>query len=144
MIRRGRRPPRFSRIPPRKERPVDPRGDWRFTWRGRDHALPGRWLNDPTSPDGMRWIAAPSAIPTIVGIVAEEAGNQCELKLPKVQCWGWTPRDCGHRHHLVLKKMGGAFADERIWINGERKQIWTCPTCHRARHGRLHWSAKSA
>lgn len=126
-------------IRPRKK-PVNPAGEYTFTHKGKEYSLSGHWINDPTSPDGMRWIATSHAKTTLNRIVYELAGSHCEMQ--KVSnCWRWVPYGCG-THHVITKKMGGAFTDDRIWRNGERIRVLSCPSCHRNHHNRLHWSSK--
>jgi hypothetical protein len=118
-------------------------GEYVFLYRGREISLPGRFVQDPTSPDGLRWIAMRESAKVIRSIVRDLANSQCELQEAK-GCWGWTPLEFGHAHHAVHKKLGGAFADDRIWVAGERIRLWTCPTCHEKHHGKLHWGRKDA
>jgi hypothetical protein len=127
----------------RKERPQDIAGEYIFTHRGKEYRLAGQWKNDPHSPDGTRWIAASRSKTILTQIVAELADLRCEVKVSK-QCWGWTPRAAGHRHHEVHKKMGGGFTDDRIWINDLRVAFWTCWSCHRDERNPLHWSKRGA
>jgi hypothetical protein len=116
-------------------------GEYTFDFHGRRYSLPGRWLADPVSPDGWRWIATPHSNAIIRGLVAQIADRHCELKLGK-DCWGWTPVDSGHPHHVVTSRMGSAFRDDRLFRNGDRIRIWVCPSCHRKRHGDVQWSTK--
>ena len=124
-------------------RPGTPGGDYIFTYRGKAYSLPGRFLQDPTSPDGRRWIATRESNRVIRSIIRELADSFCELH-ESSGCWGWTPLESGHAHHAIHKKLGGSFTDDRIWVAGKRIRFWTCATCHKAHHGKLHWSRRAA
>jgi len=125
-----------------KRRPTKPEGDYIFTHRGKEIRVAGRYLNDPSSPDGLRWIAASHSKPILSRIVHELADGVCEIKLSP-GCWKRVPYGYG-THHVVTKKMGGAFTDDRIWRDGERIRILGCPSCHRNLHNRLHWTPKAS
>lgn len=113
--------------------------------RGKEYRLAGRFVNDPTSPDGQRWIAAYASKPIIRRIVCELAGAMCEMS-NSPECWKSAPVWVGHPHHVRHKKMGNAFGDDRIFleIDGQtvRIRVWGCPVCHRDHHNKLHWSGK--
>jgi hypothetical protein len=133
----------------RESKHSHPGGEYIFTHRGKQYSLPGKMIQDRTSPsaDGLRWVAHPKSKPTITSIVYELAGGHCQMhKSPS--CWGWMPRGVGHPHHVRHKKMGNAFGDDRIWIeiDGEQVQIRIlgCPSCHRNHHNKLQWTGKSA
>jgi hypothetical protein len=131
---------RKKRIGP-KVRVSKPEGQYHFDYRGEHYVLDGRFIQDSTSPDGLRWVASKEAARTIRALVCEIADKQCEMRL-NAQCWKWAPSWVGHPHHFKHKKMGGASADDRIWVNGERIRIWACPGCHQEHHGPLAWSKK--
>ena len=143
---RQRHPLYRSRIHP-KTHPGTVGGEYNFTYAGKDYSLPGRFLQDPSSPDGLRWIATRESNRIIRHLVCGMANAQCELEKSE-QCWKWAPVDRGHPHHLKHKKMGGAFTDDRIWIliDGEltKLRVWSCPVCHFDHHNHLHWSRRAA
>lgn len=120
-----------------------PGGEYVFVHRGQEYRLAGKFVQDNTSPDGLRWIAAKESKPILTRIVFELADGRCQMKNAAAFCWGYVPRWSGHPHHVRHKKMGGAFTDDRIWleIDGEKTQIriWGCPVCHRDHHDKLHW-----
>jgi hypothetical protein len=120
-----------------------PGGEYDFTYAGKFYSLPGRMIVDPTSPDGKRWVATPGSAKIIRQIVCEMAGECCELEI-KSNCWKRAPLQCGHRYHGKHKKMGGAFTDDRIWINGKKMLFWSCPSCHTEHHGTPQWSRRAA
>jgi hypothetical protein len=140
-MNRMSRPRRFSRIrsvSPKRSQGT-PGGEYNFEFQGRAYSLPGRILQDPTSPDGIRWIGTPESNSIIRALTAQLAGKQCELKITP-NCWGWTPLGTGHPHHVVTKGMGAAHADDRLFRCGERIRVWICPSCHRKQHGDVEWS----
>src|SRR5216684_1878653 len=118
-------------------------GEYNFTYGGKDYSLPGRFLQDPASPDGLRWIATRESGRVIRKLVCEMANARCELKTSP-QCLKWAPLRNGDPHHVHHKKMGGANTEDRIWVNGERVRICTCKNCHRDHHNHLHWSRRAA
>lgn len=118
-----------------------PGGEYQFRLSGKDYSLPGRFLQDPESPDGMRWVATPDSNKIIRRIVCQMANSRCEWKLVP-HCWGYLPLEVGHPHHSITKGMGGAHSDDRIFVGGEQIRFWVCPTCHRAEHGDVQWSEK--
>jgi hypothetical protein len=132
---------------PREPKRSQPGGEYVLTHRGKQHVLPGRYIVDPTSPDGKRWIAHSSVRPILAQIVFELSGGLCEIKNGP-DCWGYAARWNGHPHHVKHKKMGGAFTDDRIFleIDGQvvRIRVWGCPTCHKNHHNKLHWTGESA
>ena len=140
-----KKPRRWMRA--RKERQGTPGGEYIFDLYGKHYELPGRFIVDKTSPsdDGLRWVGTSDSNRTVRILVHKIASGQCQVKKNK-QCWKWAPVDRGHPHHAIHKKMGGAFADDRIWlaICGETVQIrvWSCPGCHAEHHNPLAWSYK--
>jgi len=118
-------------------------GEYEFLYRGKIVSLAGHYKIDPMSPDGRRWIASREAAKIIRRIVCELADATCELHLDP-SCWRWLPLGSGHPHHLRLKKMGGAFTEDRIWVAGQRVRFWTCPTCHRCEHPGPQWTPKAS
>jgi hypothetical protein len=141
-----RKPLRRSLIRP-KERVGIVGGEYMFMHAGKTYVLSGKFVNDPVSPDGWRWVATRESNRVIRVLVCELAGERCEMRSSE-QCWGWAKSWNGHPHHVRHKKMGGAFTDDRIWIevDGERVRIriWACPSCHQEHHGPLAWSKKNA
>lgn len=139
---------RWTGRAPRDKR-SQPGGEYVFTHRGKEYRLPGKFIQDPTSPsnDGLRWVAHPSAKPTLAQVVFELSGGQCEMTNGP-DCWKFAARWNGHPHHVRHKKMGGAFTEDRIFLTiaGQvvRIRVWGCPTCHKNHHNKLHWTAKSA
>ncbi len=132
---------RRSFIRPKPREHAQPGGEYIFTYKGQEYRLKGRFVNDPVSPDGLRWYATWQSAKIIGRIVREIAENHCEL-LISPSCWEWLPYGRGHLHHAILKKMGGAFHEDRIWVNGERVRFLACPSCHREKHGKLYWTPK--
>jgi hypothetical protein len=115
--------------------------EYKFTFQGEDYSLSGRFIEDQQSPDLLRWIATRESNAVIRSIVYEIADGKCEMHRLG-NCWKWAPVDRGHPHHLIHKKMGGAYTDDRIWVCGKRIRIWACPTCHSDHHGNPQWSFK--
>lgn len=136
MIRQRKPIPRF------KSRPSRPGDEYVFTYKGREYRLPGKFIQENSSPDGLRWIASSAAKTILSAIVRELAGNHCELK-ESPSCWNFVPFGVG-THHAIHKKMGGAFTDDRIWRNGERIRLLACPSCHKNHHNKLHWTQNVA
>lgn len=138
------RPSRFRR-PHRKA--GSPGGNYEFTCLAQTYSLPGRFLQDMTSPsdDHLRWVGTTESNRIIRQLVWELASQQCQLRETEL-CWKWAPLRMGQPHHKIHKKMGGAFTDDRIWltIGGEVVQIrvWACPQCHSKHHNHLHWTGK--
>jgi hypothetical protein len=115
-----------------------PGDEYEFIFRGESYSLSGRFVNDPESEDGRRWIGTPHSNAVIRGLTARIANEQCELALVK-NCWGWVPASSGHPHHVVTKQMGGARTEDRLFVAGKRMRVWVCPTCHVKATGDLEW-----
>lgn len=130
--------------PKKKEKPSKPEGRYIFDIGSKHYELDGRYVQDAESPsdDRLRWIANAASNKIIRWLTNSLANSRCQLEKNR-QCWKFTPLDKGHPHHVIHKKMGGAFTDDRIWlmIGGEKVQIrvWACPYCHQEHHGRLAW-----
>lgn len=126
-----------------------PGGEYCFRVLGKDFILAGRFILDMESPsdDHQRWVATAESARIIRRIVCDLADKQCQLKESPL-CWKWAPVDKGQPHHAIHKKMGGAFTDDRIWlqIDGELVQIrlWACPNCHQKHHNRLYFKGSAA
>lgn len=132
------RPKPIAKVSPKRNLGT-PGGEYVFTYAGKDYSLPGRMIVDPKSPDGLRWIATPASYRQIHQIVRELADGFCEVRASQ-SCWKYVPPSASQTHHAVLKKMGGAHTDDRIWRDGERIRFLVCPSCHRKLHGQLAWS----
>lgn len=125
------------------ERQGTPGGEYVFTYGGQTLTLPGKFVQDPQSPDGQRWIGTRESNRIICTLVCEMANSRCELQTSE-KCWGWTPFGSGDPHHVIHKKMGGANTEDRIWVCGEKVRVWSCKACHRDHHNKLYWKGKTA
>ena len=90
-------------------------------WEG----IPGWMLDDPTSPDGKRWIATGYGWDKIIARVKADANYRCQLNISE-HCQGTSQwLDVHHR-----RGRGGGKRDDRIYIVGKMNLLACCRNCH--------------
>ena len=90
----------------------------RHDWEG----IPGKWVEDPTSVDGRRFVASKRASRQLWDRMRESAGNRCE----------WCKDHCssGERHHIFGRGMGSGKREDRPYVRGIRFVVYICHRCH--------------
>jgi hypothetical protein len=94
---------------------------------GKWEDVPGVWIDDPASPDGVRFVASHYGWEKIRTRVKEIAKGRCEINLSE-NCAGrtyWLDT-----HHRRGRGTGGSKRDDRIVIMGKRNLLATCRPCH--------------
>jgi hypothetical protein len=87
------------------------------------HGIPGKFVTDPTAPDGRRFIATHYGEKLLLERMRENACSACELCL--------QPTHYGQRHHIYGRGFGSGKREDRWEVEGIVFVIYICGSCHR-------------